>query len=81
MASKPITIHCTGLEPVLSQTEKSCIASNYSQFSTSIRIKFIQLIQVVLARAYISYIFKALDVVNLVKFIFFSVQVHPYRTF
>ena len=31
----------TGLEPVLSQTEKSCIASNYRQFSTNIKIKII----------------------------------------
>ncbi len=29
----------TGLEPVLSQTEKSCIASNYRQFSTNVKIK------------------------------------------
>ncbi len=28
----------TGLEPVLSHTKKSCIASNYRQFSTNIKI-------------------------------------------
>ncbi len=33
----------TGLESVLSQTEKSCIASNYRQFSTNIKIKIIKL--------------------------------------
>ncbi len=32
-----------GLEPVLSQTEKACIASNYRQFSTNIKIKIIKL--------------------------------------
>ena len=32
-----------GLEPILSQTEKSCIASNYRQFSTNIKIKIIKL--------------------------------------
>ena len=32
MASKPITI-AAGLEPVLSHTEKSCIASFYRHFS------------------------------------------------
>ena len=37
MASKPITIHW------ISQTEKACIASNYRQFSTSIKIKIIKL--------------------------------------
>ena len=38
-----------GLEPVLNQTEKSCIASNYRQFSTNIKIKFIKLIPVLSA--------------------------------
>ncbi len=39
-----------GLEPVLiSQTEKSCIASNYRQFSTNIKIKIIKLIPVFLS--------------------------------
>ena len=28
-----------GLEPVLSQTEKSCIASNYRQLSADIKMK------------------------------------------
>ena len=32
-----------GLEPVLSKTEKACIASNYRQFSTNIKIKIIKL--------------------------------------
>ena len=32
----------TGLEPVLSHTEKSCIASYYWQFSTNIKIKIIR---------------------------------------
>ena len=32
-----------GLESDLSQTEKSCIASNYRQFSTNIKIKIIKL--------------------------------------
>ena len=32
-----------GLEPVLSQTEKACIASNYRQFSTNIKIIIIKL--------------------------------------
>ena len=35
-----------GLEPVLSQTEKSYITSNYRQFSTNIKIKIIKLITV-----------------------------------
>ncbi len=35
MASKPITF--AELEPVLSQTEKSCTASNYRQFFTYIK--------------------------------------------
>ena len=30
-----------GLEPVLSHIEKSCIASNYTQFSKNIRIKLL----------------------------------------
>ncbi len=37
-----------GLELVLSQTEKSCIASNYRQFSTNIKIKIIKLIPVLI---------------------------------
>ncbi len=37
MASKPITIRW------ISQTEKACIASNYRQFSTNIKIKIIKL--------------------------------------
>ncbi len=32
-----------GLAPVLNQTEKSCIASNYRQFSTNIKRKIIKL--------------------------------------
>ncbi len=39
-----------GLEPVLSFTSKSCIASYYRQFSTNIKINFIKLNQVLLAR-------------------------------
>ncbi len=39
----------TGLEPVLSQTEKLCIASNYRQSSTNIKIKIIKLIPFFLA--------------------------------
>ena len=42
----------TGLEPVLSQTEKSFVASNQRQFSTNIKIKIIKLIPVFLARAF-----------------------------
>ena len=38
-----------GLEPVLSQTEKSCISYNYRQFSTNFNIKIIKLITVLLA--------------------------------
>ena len=57
MASKPITdLLSAGLEPVLSQTEKLCIASNYRQFSTNIKIKIIRLIPVLLAQAFGSYI-------------------------
>ncbi len=41
-----------GLEPVLSQTEKSFIESNYKQFSTNIKIKIIKLIPVLSARAF-----------------------------
>ena len=37
MASKPNL--SAGLEPVDSHTEKSCVASNYRQFSTNIKIK------------------------------------------
>ncbi len=33
----------TVLKPILSQTEKSCIASNHRQFCTNIKIKFIKL--------------------------------------
>ena len=40
-----------GFEQVLSQTENSCIALNYRQFSTNIKIKIIKLIPVLLARA------------------------------
>ena len=40
-----------GLEPVLSQTEKSCIASNYRQFSTNIKINIIILIFFILISA------------------------------
>ena len=51
MASKPITdLLSAGLEPVLSQTEKLCIASNYRQFSTNIKIKIIRLIPVLLSK-------------------------------
>ena len=48
MASKPI-----GLEPVLSLTEKSCIASNYRQFPTNITIKIIKLKPVLFVRAFV----------------------------
>ena len=41
-----------GLEPVLSQTEKACIASNYRQFSTNIKINIIKLIPVLSAARY-----------------------------
>ncbi len=41
----------TGLEPVLSHTEKSYIASYYKQFPTHIKIKNIKSISVLLARA------------------------------
>ena len=37
------------LEPVLSNTEKSCIASNYKQFSADIKIKIIKLKPVLFA--------------------------------
>ncbi len=40
MALKPIT----GLEPILSQTEKMCISSNKRQFPTNVKIKIIKLI-------------------------------------
>ncbi len=48
MASRPIAIwlqSAAGLESVLTlgQTEKSCIVSNYRQFSTNIKIKIIKL--------------------------------------
>ena len=39
-----------GLEPVLSHTEKSCIASYYRQFFTNIKIKITRLITVLLAQ-------------------------------
>ena len=41
-----------GLEPVLSHTEKLCIASNYGQFSTNIKIKILKLIPVLLVRTF-----------------------------
>ena len=41
-----------GLEPVLSETEKSCISSNYRRFFTNIKIKIIILIPVLLALAF-----------------------------
>ena len=41
-----------GLEPVLTHTDKSCIASYYRQFSTNIRIKIIKLIHVLLDRTF-----------------------------
>ena len=37
------------LEPVFSQTEKSCIESYYRQFSTNIKLKIKRLIPVLLA--------------------------------
>ena len=50
MASKPINIRWlrTGSWP----TEKSCIASNYRQFSTNIKLEIIKLIPFFLARAF-----------------------------
>ena len=50
MASKPIDISGR-LEPVLSITEKSCIASNYSKFSTNDKMKITILLPVLLNRA------------------------------
>ena len=41
-----------GLEPVLSHTEKACIASYYKQFSTNIKIEIIKLKPVLLAWAF-----------------------------
>ena len=41
-----------GLEPVLTHTDKSCIASYYRQFSTNIRIKIIKLIHNLLDQAF-----------------------------
>ncbi len=41
------------LESVLSQTEKSCIASNYRQSFTNIKIKIIKLIPVLLNQAFV----------------------------
>ncbi len=50
MASKPITI--AGLEPILSQTEKLCIASNERQFPTNIKTQIIKLKPVLSTRAF-----------------------------
>ena len=41
-----------GLEPDLSHTKKLCMASNYSKFSTNIKIIIISLIPVLLAWAF-----------------------------
>ena len=41
-----------GLEPVLSHTKKSCIASYYRYIATNIKIKIIKLIPVLLAHAF-----------------------------
>ncbi len=41
-----------GLEPVLTQTEKLCIASDYKQYSTNIKIKIIKLTTVLSAWAF-----------------------------
>ncbi len=41
-----------GLEPFISLTENLCIASIYTQFSKNIKIKIIELITVLLARAF-----------------------------
>ena len=41
-----------GLEPVLTHTDKSCIASYYRQFSTNIRIKIIKLIHALLDQSF-----------------------------
>ena len=38
----------TGLEPVFSQTEKSCIASNYRQFYMNVKIEIIKSITVLI---------------------------------
>ena len=40
-----------GLEPALSNTEKSCLALYYSQISTIIKIKIIKLMLIFLPRA------------------------------
>ncbi len=45
-------LQSAGLEPVLSQTEKLCIASNYRQYTTNTKIKIIKLIPVLSARAF-----------------------------
>ncbi len=42
-----------GLETVLRQTEKACIASNYRQFSTNIKIKIIKLKLVLILKFYL----------------------------
>ena len=47
-----------GLELVLGQIEKSCIVSNYRQFSTNIKIKIIKLIPDFLARVFGSSVLK-----------------------
>ena len=47
----PNRLISAGLEPVLSHTKISCIASNYRQFFTNIKIKTIKLILVLSARA------------------------------
>ncbi len=41
-----------GLELVLSHTLKSCITSNYRQFSTNIKLKIIKSMPVLAARAF-----------------------------
>ena len=51
MASKPITIRW--IRTGFSQTEKSCIASNYRQFSTNIKIKIIKLKLVLILKVFI----------------------------
>ena len=42
MALKPIDFLLAGLEPVLSQTEKSCISSYYRQLSTNMHINSLE---------------------------------------
>ncbi len=41
-----------GLEPVLSHTEKSCIATNYRQFFTNFKMNIMRFKPVLLARAF-----------------------------